>query len=398
MKNSYRGMFSESEFDRPFFVSVVPPSGRRPWPIGTEAVERNYADGKPVTVQFTYPVHYVPAGKRSPGSSRVQDRTAVLFKTAEPSELRTACVIRGMGSDNDITEIVHFERELWWSLPGQPTIHRFAAALSAGEHAAVGLLDQGCVTTLKPASSEQELPLKKSLWNGRDDRLAGLGRGAERILVSGERVFFRDGAPLCVLWNGYRNQSITSVGISPVIVELASSRRNPAFEDASNELIFGRPFEAGDHSGVATFATEKGIRFAENATMEILLPDLLRQDPVKVQLEATIGKLSRLLAIRRPGAKDGSKQIALELRRLREGAQRNESAIDRARALKHFADWVSGPEEWKKKLRLDRLFVRDAIDRIESECGRRGVTSPFFEPHFSEEDEVAIDRYFGSSL
>lgn len=248
MKNPYRGMFSEGEFDRPFFVSVVPPSGRRPWPIRTEAAERNYADGKPLAVQFTYPVHYVPAGKRSPRANRVQDRTAVLFRTAEPSELRTACVIRDVGSDDDITEIVHFEGELWWSLPGQPTIHRFAAALAAGEHAAVGLLDQGCVTTLKPASSEQELPIKKSIWNGRDNRLAGLGRGAERILVSGERVFLRDGAPLRVLWNGYRNQSITSVGISPVIGELASSRRNPAFEDASNELIFGRPFETGDHS------------------------------------------------------------------------------------------------------------------------------------------------------
>lgn len=66
MKNSYRGMFREREFDRPFFVSVVPPSGRRPWPILTEVGERRQAEGKPVTVHFAYPVHYVPAGSAIP--------------------------------------------------------------------------------------------------------------------------------------------------------------------------------------------------------------------------------------------------------------------------------------------------------------------------------------------
>jgi hypothetical protein len=73
---------------------------------------------------------------------------------------------------------------------------------------------------------------------------------------------------------------------------------NPAFEDAANVLIFGRPFEAGDRSGTTKFAMGKGIQFAEDATIEILLPDLLRQDPVKVQLAATLGKLWRLLSIR----------------------------------------------------------------------------------------------------
>ena len=53
-----------------------------------------------------------------------------------------------------------------------------------------------------------------------------------------------------------------------MIVELASSRRNPAFEDASNELIFGRPFEAGDRSGIAKFATEKGWKHIAMLTNE----------------------------------------------------------------------------------------------------------------------------------
>lgn len=72
----------------------------------------------------------------------MRDRAAVLFRTAERSKLRTACLIGRGGSDREITEVVHFERGLWWSLPGQPMIHRFAAALAAGENAAVGLLDQ----------------------------------------------------------------------------------------------------------------------------------------------------------------------------------------------------------------------------------------------------------------
>jgi hypothetical protein len=131
--------------------------------------------------------------------------------------------------------------------------------------------------------------------------------------------------------------------------------------------------------------------------MEILLPELLRQDPVKVQLEATLGKLLRLLSIRRPGTEDGEAEIALELRRLRDGIEKDGLAADRARALKRLADWASGAEEWKKKLRVERLLASDAIDRIEAECSRRGVASPFSEPQFSEEDEAAIDRYFGSS-
>ena len=394
MANSYRGMFREGEFDRPFSVSVVPPSGRRPWPILTAADDRRDVEGQPVTVHFTYPVHYVPAGKRNPGINWVRDREAVLFRTAEQSQLRTACVIRREGSDQDITEVIHFEGELWWSLPGRPTINQFAAALTAGEHAAVGLIDQGCVTTRKPASSEQELAIKELIWNGHDDRVGRLGRGAAGILVSNGKVFVRDGAPLQVLWNGYRNQSITSIGISEVVVELASSRRNPAFEDASNELIFGRPFEAGDRAGIATFATEKGITFAEDAKIEILLPELLRQDPLKVQLAATLCKLSRLLCIRRPGTEDGSDEIALELRCLRDGIERDGLASERAHALKRFEDWAGGPEVWKKKLRVERLLApRIAIG---PNTAGGGLPSPFSELRFSEEDEAAIDRHFGS--
>ncbi|MDX3968252.1 MAG: hypothetical protein QHD01_16840 [Bradyrhizobium sp.] len=395
MKDSYRGMFREGEFDRPFFVSVVPPSGRKPWPIKTEPAGRTYLEGQPLTVEFSYPVHYVPAGRRRPVASWVRDKAPVLFKTAETSQVRTACVIR---RGEDVTEVVHFGGELWWSLPGRPPIERFAAALAAGEHAAVGLLDQGCVTTHQSASSETELSIKDLVWNGRESRIAALGRGAQGILVSEGKVFVRDGAPLSILWNGYRNQSITSIGISPVIVELASSRRNPAFDDVTNELIFGRTFEVGDRSGIAAFATEMGIRFAEKDTIEIMLPDLLRQDPVKVQLEAMLGKLSRLLAIRRPGTEGGRKEIARKVRYLRDSGHVDGSANDRARVLKNFAEWVSGVEEWKKKLRVERLFSLDAIKRIEGECGRRRLPSPFSEPQFSEEDEEAIGRHFGSAL
>lgn len=174
------------------------------------------------------------------------------------------------------------------------------------------------MTTHKSASSETDLSIKDLVWNGRESRIAGLGRGAQGILVSEGEVFIRDGAPLYVFWNGYRNKSITSVGISPVVVELASSRHNPAFKDVTNHLIFGRTFEVGDRPGIAAFATERGIGFAEDDMIEIMLPELLRQDPVKVQLEATLDKLSRLLAIRRPGTEDGREEIARELRHLRD--------------------------------------------------------------------------------
>jgi hypothetical protein len=42
-------------------------------------------------------------------------------------------------------------------------------------------------------------------------------------------------------------------------------------------------------------------------------------------------------------------------------------------------------------------LARDAIDRIEAECGRRSLPSPFSKPQFSEDEEAALDRHFGSS-
>lgn len=393
--SSYRGMFRESELSRPFGLSVVGPSGRRPWPIRTSSDARIYFDGMPVQVEFTYPVHYVPDGRRRPVLGRVEARAPVLFRAADPSQVRTACRIEWDDADHGVTDVIHFAGKLWWSLPGKPTIDSFVAALDAGEHAAVGLLGETCVSTAKPARSEEELAARDIVCNGLDGCIASLGRGADGILVCDGQVFVREGAPVNVLWNGYHNQSITSIGISPVIVELASSRRNPAYEDASNELIFGRTFEAADGAGISAFAEGKGISFATDAKVDILLPDLLRVDPITVQLDATLQKLLRLFSIPRPGTVAGREEITVELRRLRDVVERDVSASERANALKHFAHWVSGPEEWKKKFRVERLFAGDAIDRMEAECSRRSRASLFSETDFSEEEEAAIDRHFG---
>jgi hypothetical protein len=395
MKDTYRGMLRRNEWDEPFFLMVAAPSGRRPWPIQTKSFQGDYVDGKPIQVEFTYPVRFIPIGKKNTYVGRVRDRAPILLKTADTARVDLACRIRPTWADSETTEIVHFSRELWWSLPGRPTVQRFAAALREGEHAAVGLLHQNCVSTVTPVNSREELNAREIIYDGRDDCVARLRRGAEGLLLSDDRVFLRDGPPLYVHWNGYRNNSILSVGTSEVVVELASSRRNPAFEDASNEIIFGRPFEAADRKSALDFAEAKGLVIEQNATIEISLPELLRQDVLKVQLEATLRKLLRLVSIFRADTKDGLAEIRVERRRLRDLLERDGSIFDWGRGLKEFSDWVvSEPQQWKKKFRIEKLFVHDAIDRIEAECSRRGEPSPFSMTLLNEQDDAAISDYF----
>jgi len=63
--------------------------------------------------------------------------------------------------------------------------------------------------------------------------------------------------------------------------------------------------------------------------------------------------------------------------------------------LQEFSAWVTfEPQQWKKKFRVEKLFVRDAIDRIEAECSRRGEPSPFSTTLLDEQDDAAIAAYF----
>jgi hypothetical protein len=214
MKDTYRGILRRNEWDGPFALLVAAPSGRQPWPVKTKSSQGDYVEGKPIQVEFTYPVHFIPAGKRNAHLARVRDRAPVLLKTTGAARIDLACRVRPTRPNTEATEIVHYGQELWWTLPGRPTVECFVTALSEGEHAAVGLLDQNCVSTARPANSREELNAREIIYDGRDDCVARLQRGAEGLLLSDDQVFLRDGPPLYVLWNGYRNNSILSVGTS----------------------------------------------------------------------------------------------------------------------------------------------------------------------------------------
>jgi hypothetical protein len=135
MKDTYRGFWRGDKGDRSSTLTPVAPSGRKPRPIETESVSEAWIEEKPQEVQFCFPVDYIPAGKRNWFRSWVRDRTFVQFAPAARSEAETACRIRWRGAKED-TEIVSCNRRLWWSLPGQPTVGRFLAALASGEPAA----------------------------------------------------------------------------------------------------------------------------------------------------------------------------------------------------------------------------------------------------------------------
>lgn len=394
MKDSYRGMWRRgggNRPERPLILTVVAPSGKRPRSVDTDRGTKEYVEGKPIEVTFSYPVVFVPAGKSACVQARVWDKTPVLLREAQSSELQTACCIH-WSQDSEPTEVVFLDDALWWSQPQKLTMPHFVAALSAGDHAAVGLLDPRSVSMMKPAASMEELKARKVVRDGRDGCITNLNRGASQLIVSNGRLFLREGAPLFSLWNGDRNQSITSVGTGEVVIELCSTRRNPAFEDVSNYLIFGILCEASDRTGLENFARDRNATVEEASSITILRPDLLRQDPIKVQVEATLRKLVRLLAIKRAGMDAGREEVMAQRRQLCDVAERPSSALTLGRALKAFLDWTAdGRQPWKKKLRVETLFIRDAIDRLDVECARRGEPSPFEIAHLSEEDDAAID-------
>ncbi len=193
MKDTYRGVLRRNEWDGPFALMVAAPSGRRPWPIETKSSQDDYVEGKPIQVSFTYPVHFVPAGKRSVRVARARDRAPVMLKTTCGARLGLAGQVRPMRPDREATEIMHDGQKLWWSLPGRPTVQRFAAALTEGEHAAVGLLDQKCVSSMRPANSREELGAREIVYDGRDDCVTRLQRGVEGLVASMERSFSATG-------------------------------------------------------------------------------------------------------------------------------------------------------------------------------------------------------------
>ena len=392
MKDTYRGILRRSEWRGPFALTASAPSGRRPWPIRTTSHLDNYVTDKPIAVEFTYPVTFIPVGKKARRIARVRDRAFVVLRSIDKARVELACRIRPISILNETQEVVHFDRNLWWALPGEASPRRFAAALNEGEHAAVGLLDPQCVSNLRPATSKKELNARKIVHDGRDECVARLQRGAEGILLLEDRVFLRDGPPLYSLWNRYVNNHITAVGTSAVVVELHRSRRNPAFEDASNELVFGRLFSANDRQGALDFAASKRLGLEEDSTVEALIPELLHRDPLKIQLEATQTKLLRLISIFRVGTENGFGEIRAKRSRLRETLERDATVSDLGQNLKEFLAWIANEpgQEWKKKFRVERLFVTDAIDRIEAECARRGEPSPFSKPPLSAEEDAAI--------
>lgn len=395
MKDTYRGILGRDEWRQPFALTAVPPSGRRPRPIATTETDQDYADGKPIGVQFTYPVHFVPAGKRKPVVARVKGRGFVTLRTVSNSSIELACRIRRNSGRNETTDVVHCDRKFWWSLPGRPTVRHFAAALAMGDPSAVGVLNRNCVSTMAPATSIGDLDAREIIYDGSNDCVVGLQRGAEGILVSGDLVFLRDGPPLYVLWNEYWNNSIISIGTSRVVGEFAGSRPNPAYDDALNELVFGRPFEATDQKGAIDFAKEKGLHLEKKATIELVRPEWTRQDPMKIQLEAILQKLLQLISIPRAGTEEGQIQIRAERRRLGDLLERDGSVYDRAECLKEFQRWTcSQPRSWMDKFRIEKLFVLDAIDRIEAECIRRGRPSFFSAGLLNPEDDAAFVDYF----
>ena len=385
-----RPWYYEGEWDRPFRLSAVAPSGRRPRPVVTSEQYGIDSTG-PATVRFCYPVDYIPAGRRKAVRSWVQDETPVLLTSVGREDVEVAYKIRRFDNPNDEMEILKFEDRLWWSLPGCLPVRKFMSALAIGENAAVGLLDPGCVTHLRSARSIVDLQAKSVFFQGRDACVTKLNHGCRAVLVVAGKMFVREGPPVFVVWNGFWDYRIASIGIHQVVTEFASTRPTPAFKDESNDLIFGRLFGPDEVAAIRSFAIEHKVTIRGNDEIDVLIADETTRSTTDIQLRAVIGKLLRMLACPHETTRAGWLEKNAQIGRLQNVAGESVSMFERGVMLQNFAKWaIPDRTEWKKKFRIEMLFVADAIRRIQAETKRRNMPSPF-PISLGDKDDLALD-------
>ena len=374
--------------DRTTVLSVVPPSGRRPWPLSsTSGMAPPFKPG-PHSVTFAYSVDYIRKRQRRTVRSWVTEHDFVNLQTASASEVQTAFRIRD--SAGDATEVLYYAGNLWWSLPGRPRVSEFLEALASGESAAVGLLSEQLVARSRPVPSKDELSARKIVLDGRDNALAHLQSGATQLLVVEHEVFVRDGSPVYVMWDGRRIETPGN-NFSRVVRALNSIDKNPAFEDLSDALTFGNVFGAEGIGEAKKLASETGIEIAVAATIEVLMPGFFQTDPLELQADAAFRKLSRLARIGSQVSRPALREIWTKLDELQESGAPDRSSHDRARALMSFVEWCDrGPQEWKLSYRVERRLAVDAIGRIKRESARRHCPCPFDEDGLRPVDEAAL--------
>jgi hypothetical protein len=378
---------SADRYERNAVLIAAAPSGRERRRISPTAGAQRPFEGGPQAVTFCYPVDYIPPRHRRVKRSWVRDRAFVEIRTASSSQVQIAFKIKWHHESEEVAEIIQFEGNLWWSLPGRPPASLFVEALAAGDGAAVGLLDERLVTSARPFATREQLTARKVVHDGRDDAIARVNTGATGILVVDDSVFVRDGDPLYVLWNELNGFSTRN---EPIRGNRWHSR-HPSFDDITDAFTFGRVFAADRVAEAVTFATQSGVIIERQATIETFLPTFVRTKPLDVQIDATFRKLLYLASRHRKVPEESIREIRAMLDRLKHVAGPDISSHDRALALRAFVNWCDAePANWKAKYRVERRFVIDAIERINSECRRRNETSPFIQDPLSPEDELAL--------
>ena len=392
MTKSIRAILLESLSDearRAAVIMIAAPSGRHPSVMSTSPGGDRSIDERPYPVKFGYSVDYIRRGKRRTVRSWVEDRGYILPRLASTSEVQTAFYLRGYHDAEEITEIVHFDGDLWWSLPSNPSASQFMDGLAAGDHTAVGLLNPAAVPELRPAASVGDLEARTIEVNRRDEILAGVQKGAQDLLiVDGRRVFVRDGSPVYVLWS----PNTIDIGKTTFRISRAfyRGRSCAAYEDVTNMLGFGRIFNPQERSAAMVCAERIGLSVTSSAHIETVLAECIRTDPISLQIDTLFRKLVELFKVRRDLPSDAAEEIGRVGRLLQQLSRQDYSSRDRALGLKSFVEWCDeGPLYWKTQFRVERRFSIDAIAQIGRQCQERNHPDPL-DTILSPDDELAI--------
>jgi hypothetical protein len=373
----------------PTKLIVVGCSGRTFWPVKGNEAEVSGSLSDPLSVLFCYPIDHIPPGKRNPIRSWVRDRTPVMIRSVDESEVKPAFRIHWHDRARETTKIIHFEDGLWWSVQGAAPARRLVAALATGEPAALGLLDPNLVTDRKIRATSEVFSGHRIVLDGLYAARALVQRGATNLIIVDDQIFVRNGEPLYALWNGDLYAKYGRQVSFDISGELYNAQPKLGFDDRTNWLIFGRVFSANQLEEALDLARQDQIDVEKQAVIEMLSPELASGDSFVAQTDAMFQRLARLVSVPRDLPTRAADELQTMLRRLSEAGRRD--VTERAEAMKLFIEW-SDPNTtfWKSKFRLERWFVTDAIKRLRLEGRVRHGITPFSDQALTDQDVEAL--------
>lgn len=354
-------------------------------------------------LKFPYEVNYIQPRGRKPKNLRVPGVAEVNFRTIGDADAPTAFVVTA--GDSPLTlnsfEVREFEGECWWPLSYDEklvSIRQFVEALASGDERYLTLvlgsrINQDFGWGHWTWRRFEDLEIREILANNIDERLRLVRRGVEDFLCCGDRVYVRGSDPVycCAVWKSEHADARVEIDVAdprrrPVSVQYPRARPLGNGSDYFSSCApAGMVFRSDEREKLSDFLETLGLDRKFTASIEIVLPQNIRSNPVQIAVAAQVDALSRQIELDHlPPESDEFKSLSMVHARLGSIAAQRMIEIDEgASALagllmsrKRIA--LIGAHDAKLSRQLADLQkpLKDLIERVREHCGSpRGSTS-----------------------